>query len=103
MSKFGVRLLEESLQDLRFATRMLWKHRGFSLIAALTMALGIGVNTAIFSIVNATLLRPLPYPQSERLLMVWGTNPGGFGWRGKTGFSAPTFIDYQKQNQTFER
>jgi putative ABC transport system permease protein len=103
MLKFGVRLLEEFLQDLRHATRILWKRPGFSLICALTIALGIGANTAIFSVLNATLLRPLPYQQSEQLLMVWGTNPGGFGWRGKTGFSAPSFFDYQNQNHTFER
>jgi putative ABC transport system permease protein len=101
--KMFVRPLEECLQDLRYATRTLWKRPGFSFIAALTIALGIGANTAIFSVVNATLLRSLPYQHSEQLLMVWGTNPGGFGWRGKSGFSASTFLDYQKQNQTFER
>jgi putative ABC transport system permease protein len=88
------------MQDIRFAARMLRKSPGFALIAILTLALGIGANTAIFSVVDAVLLKPLPYPQPDRIAAVWGTHSK----MGETSraISFPDFRDLQEQNHVFE-
>ena len=91
---------DEMFQDLRFGVRMLLKNPGFTFVAVLTLALGIGANTAIFSVINAVLLRPLSYPEPERLFNVYG----GFTKLGASNMSTsvPEFVDYQQQLQSFE-
>jgi putative ABC transport system permease protein len=89
------------LQDLRYGARMLMKKPGFTLIAVLTLALGIGANTAIFSVVNAVLLRPLPFPESERLTLVFLKNPETASGRG--GYGNADFQALRERNQSFEK
>jgi len=85
------------IQDLRFGVRMMWKNPGFTLIAALTLALGIGANTAIFSVINSVLIKSLPYPDSERLVNVWEMRPNG----GRNGVSGGAFKDWRAHNAKF--
>ncbi|MGC2794611.1 MAG: ABC transporter permease [Candidatus Sulfotelmatobacter sp.] len=87
------------IQDIRYAFRQLRKSRGFTAVAVITLALGIGANTAIFSVVNAVLLKPLPYPKADQLVMLWEQNPHR-GWFENI-ISGDNFLDWQKQNQVF--
>ncbi|MFP5264398.1 MAG: ABC transporter permease [Blastocatellia bacterium] len=92
--------METIYQDLRYSVRIMLKSRAFTVIAVLALALGIGANSAIFSVVNSVLLRPLPFDEPDRLLMLWETSVK----RGQTGApaSVPNFIDWQNQNTVFE-
>ena len=72
---FITQRLEEVSHDVKFAFRQLMAAPGFTLVAALTLALGIGGNSAMFALADATLLRPLPYPEADRLVMIWEQNP----------------------------
>jgi putative ABC transport system permease protein len=86
-------------QDLRYGLRMLVKNPGFACVAVLTLALGIGANTAIFSIVNAVLLQPLPFSEPDRLVWVWGNIRNG----GRSASVSPLdYLDYRAQNTSFE-
>ena len=88
------------LKDLRYSLRTLRKMPGFSIVALLVLALGIGANTAIFSVVNSVVLRPLPYPGADRLALIWETDlKDGIK---REGPSAPNFLDWKEQSQSFE-
>jgi predicted permease len=88
------------VQDLRYAFRQLRKSPGFATVAILTLALGIGANTAIFSVIQGVLLRPLPFHDPDHLFAVWAESPEDISI--KTGASGPDFQDYKEQSHSFE-
>jgi putative ABC transport system permease protein len=93
----GLPFIETLLQDARYAMRMLRKNPGFAAVAIFTLALGIGASTAIFSVVDAVLLRALPYPKVERIVRVWEKAPDGHAMN----LADPNFDDFVAQNNTF--
>jgi putative ABC transport system permease protein len=92
--------METLVQDTRYGLRNLRRNPGFTVVAILTLALGIGANTTIFSVINDTLLKPLPFPHSDRLVLVWETF--GKGPDNLNIVSAPNFWDFQRQAHSFE-
>ena len=95
--------LENVMQDVRYALRTLWKSKGFSAVTILTLALGIGASTAIFSVIDNVLLAPFPYKDAGRLVYMsihdtQGNEPGG-----RAGYSSSEYLDYAEQNHVFDR
>src|SRR5262249_35003185 len=85
------------IQDIRYGVRMLPRNPGFAVVAIVTLALGIGANTAIFSVVDAVLLKPLPYKNADRLVIVWEKAPNGID-----RVSGANFLDWREQSRVFE-
>ena len=85
--------METLFQDLRYGFRMLWKNPGFTAVAVITLALGIGANTAMFSVINSVLFHSLPYHDPSRVMVVWKTMSNG----SPNAFSTPAFLEIRQQ------
>ncbi|HEX8076573.1 MAG TPA: ABC transporter permease, partial [Chthoniobacterales bacterium] len=95
--------METVLQDIRYGLRSLLKKPGFTLTAVIALALGIGANTAIFSVINGVLLRSLSYGNPDRIVMLWERNLTGTGTTTQNVISPSNFLDWQKQSTSFEQ
>jgi len=95
----GTRFIEELGQDVRYGLRTSLRQPGFTLIAVVTLSLGIGANTTIFSVINSLLLKPIPFPDADRLVLVWETQVNDP--QSRNIVSAPNFLDWQRQNDIF--
>src|SRR5439155_16554473 len=99
----GFPVIDSLIRDVRHAIRLLLKSPGFSLTAIAILGLGIGANAAIFSVVNAVVLRPLPFPDSSRIMRVWHTPPREqFSGRATFSVSPANYLDWRAQNHVFE-
>lgn len=99
-----VNFIEDLMRDLRYGLRVLAKSPVFTIVAVVSLALGIGANTAIFSVVNGLLLRPLPYPDSQRIVAVWHTPPQeSFPGLSRFSVSPANYLDWKSQSDVFEQ
>ena len=95
-----VNFIENFLQDVHYGVRQLRRSPGFTAVAVLTLALGIGANTLIFSVVNAAVLHPLAFRDAGRLVTLWATSPT-IGYSGPGTLTDPDYIEWQRQNRVF--
>src|SRR5216683_6012840 len=96
----GTRWLEDLLQDFRYALRMLRKQPGFAAVALLTLALGSGATTVMFTVVNGVLLKPLPYPEPDRLVRLQEQTEQATRWGNLWAFAYPNFLDCRRESRS---